>query len=86
MDHQGSAREFLKFWRSLGAGRAPVYLFQTRRPDVAVDISGVIGTKARALSQHVSQNGGSGSGMTGFFAGSGQAVGVAYAELFRVIR
>ncbi|AWN23927.1 hypothetical protein DKM44_12380 [Deinococcus irradiatisoli] len=86
VDHQGSAREFLKFWRTLGAGKPPVYLFQTRRPDVAVDISGVIGTKARALAQHVSQNGGNGGGMTGFFAGSGKAVGVAYAELFRVLR
>ena len=85
VDHQGSAREFLKFWATLGAGKPPVYLFQTRRPDVAVDISSVIDTKAKALSQHVSQNGGSGSGMKGFFAGSGKSVGVGYAELFRML-
>ncbi|TSA86494.1 hypothetical protein FNU79_07590 [Deinococcus detaillensis] len=83
VDHQGSAREFLKFWDTLGANKPPVYLFQTRRPNVAVDISGVIDTKVRALAQHVSQNGGSGSGMKGFFAGSGKQVGVEYAELFR---
>lgn len=86
VDHQGSAREFLKFWNTLGAGRPPVYLFQTRRPDVAVDISSVIATKARALAQHVSQNGGSGENMTGFFAGAGKSVGVGYAELFRMLK
>lgn len=84
VDHQGSAREFLKFWNTLGADKPPVYLFQTRRPNAAVDISGVIDTKAEALAQHVSQN--SGSGMKSFFAGSGQQVGVKYAELFRVIK
>lgn len=86
VDHQGSAREFLKFWNSLGAGKPPVYLFQTRRPDTAVDISGVIDTKVRALAQHVSQNGGSGDNMRGFFAGAGKSVGVGFAELFRVLR
>ncbi|WP_293915272.1 PIG-L deacetylase family protein [Deinococcus sp.] len=86
VDHQGSAREFLKFWDRLPAGRPPVYLFQTRRPGVAVDISTVIDTKAKALAQHVSQNGGGSSGMTRFFAADGGRVGVAYAELFRVLR
>ena len=85
VDHQGSAREFLKFWDTLAPGKPPVYLFQTRRPDVAVDISSVIDIKARALAQHVSQNGGSGSGMVSFFAGAGKSVGVGYAELFRVL-
>ena len=85
VDHQGSAREFLKFWDTLAPGKPPVYLFQTRRPDAAVDISAVIGTKAQALAQHVSQNGGSGSRMQGFFAGAGKQAGVAYAELFRVL-
>ncbi|WP_420597102.1 PIG-L deacetylase family protein [Deinococcus sp.] len=85
VDHQGSAREFLKFWDTLPQSKPPVYLFQTRRPDVAVDISAVIDTKAQALAQHISQNGGSGSRMQGFFAGSGKSVGVAYAELFRLL-
>ena len=84
-DHQGSARAFLKFWVTLPEGKPPVYLFQTRRPDVAVDISGVIDTKVQALAQHVSQNGGSGGRMKGFFAGSGKQVGVGYAELFRLL-
>lgn len=86
VDHQGSAREFLKFWTTLNTNRPPVYLFQTRRPDVAVDISSVIDNKAKALAQHVSQNGGNGGQMSGFFAGSGKQVGVGYAELFRVLR
>lgn len=84
VDHQGTARVVLDYWQTLGAGRPPVYLFQTRRPDVAVDISGVIGTKERALAQHVTQNGGSGSGMRGLFGG--RAVGAPYAEYFRRLK
>ena len=84
VDHQGAARLTLGFWRTLSAGRPPVYLFQSRRPDVAMDISGVIDTKERALAQHVTQNGGNGAGMRGLFGGS--AVAVPYAEYFRVLR
>jgi LmbE family N-acetylglucosaminyl deacetylase len=84
VDHQGTARAVLGYWNGLGASRPPLYLFQTRRPDVAVDISGVMDTKERALAQHVTQNGGSGSGMRGLFGG--KAVGVRYAEFFRVLR
>ena len=85
-DHQGSARVFLDFWRGLGAGRPPVYLFQTRRPDVAVDIGSVIDIKGRALAQHVTQNGGSAGMMPRLFAADGRLVGVGSAELFRVLR
>lgn len=81
VDHQGTARVVLAFWRTLSTGRPPVYLFQTRRPDVAVDISGVIDTKQSALAQHVTQNGGNGSGMRGLFGG--KAVGTQFAEYFR---
>ncbi|MGY2894419.1 PIG-L deacetylase family protein [Deinococcus sp. UYEF24] len=84
VDHQGTARAVLGFWRTLGADRPPVYLFQTRRPGVAVDISAVMDTKERALAQHVTQNGGSGSGMRNLFGG--KAVGVRYAEYFRVLK
>lgn len=83
-DHQGSARLFLSFWRTLGTGRPPVYLFQTRRPGVAVDISPVIDTKILALAQHRSQNAGNGGGMKRFY--NGRTFGVAYAETFRVVR
>lgn len=88
-DHQGSARLFLSFWRTLGADRPPVYLFQTRRPDVAVDISSVIDTKALALSQHRSQYGNrdaNGGRMLETFRGQGAQVGVPHAELFRVLK
>jgi LmbE family N-acetylglucosaminyl deacetylase len=99
VDHQGTARVVLDYWRTLGqpagtapgtevgavtganTGRPPVYLFQTRRPDVAVDISTVIGTKEKALAQHVTQNGGNGSGMRQMFGG--KTVGVGYSEYFR---
>lgn len=84
VDHQGTARAVLGFWQTLGAGRPPIYLFQTRQPDVAVDISAVMDTKERALAQHVTQNGGSGAGMRQLFGG--KTVGVRYAEYFRVLR
>ncbi|WP_407571795.1 PIG-L deacetylase family protein [Deinococcus altitudinis] len=84
VDHQGTARAVLGFWRTLGADRPPAYLFQTRRPGVAVDISAVMNTKERALAQHVTQNGGSASGMRNLFGG--QAVGTRYAEYFRLLR
>lgn len=85
-DHQGSARVFLSFWKTLGPERPPVYLFQTRRPDVAVDIGDVLNEKAQALAQHRSQNGGDGGRMTGFFRAEGRLVGVGAAETFRVLR
>ncbi|WP_157448825.1 PIG-L deacetylase family protein [Deinococcus peraridilitoris] len=86
-DHQGSARVFLGFWRTLGEDRPPVYLFQTRRPNVAVDISPVVDIKARALAQHRTQNGSGGSGrMSQVFKEQGTLVGVASAETFRVMR
>lgn len=84
VDHQGTARAFLGFWRTLGAGRPPLYLFQTRRPDVAVDIGAVMESKVRALAQHVTQNGGSGEGMRRMFGG--EAMGLRYAEFFRLLR
>ncbi len=83
-DHQGSARLFLSFWRTLATDRPPVYLFQTRRPDVAVDISPVIATKAAALAQHRSQNSGNGDGMKRFYRGG--RFGVVYAETFRMLQ
>ncbi|GEM47888.1 PIG-L deacetylase family protein [Deinococcus cellulosilyticus] len=88
-DHQGSARLFLGFWNTLGADRPPVYLFQTRRPDVAVDISDAIETKALALSQHRSQYGNrdpNGGRMLEVFRSEGSRVGVEFAELFRLLR
>lgn len=86
-DHQGSARVFLDFWRGLDQDRPPVYLFQTRRPDAAVDISTVLDIKARALAQHLTQNGEAAAGrMTGVFRQQGSLVDVAAAETFRVLR
>ncbi|MFC4454558.1 PIG-L deacetylase family protein [Deinococcus sonorensis] len=84
VDHQGTARAVLRFWQRLGPSRPLLYLFQTRRPDVAVDITAVMAIKERALAQHVTQNGGSGSGMRRLFGG--QAAGVRYAEYFRLYK
>lgn len=89
VDHQGTARAFLTFWKTLPENRPPVYLFQTRRPDTAIDISTVIETKARALMQHRSQFGdqdSNGGRMRESFRGQGRRLGVEYAETFRVVR
>lgn len=84
-DHQGSARAFMRYWQGLDrAQRPPLYLFQTRRPNAAVDISSVIDSKEQAMNQHVSQGGG-GPMLRRFFALDGRLVGVPYAELFRKI-
>jgi len=80
-DHQGSARRFLAYWQGLGADRPDVYLFQTRRPNVAVDITRVIDVKVDALARHRSQNGGSGERVRTFYGG--RAYGVPYAETYR---
>ncbi|GGJ79493.1 PIG-L deacetylase family protein [Deinococcus aquiradiocola] len=80
-DHQGTARAVLTAWRTPGPDRPAVYLFQTRRPDTATDITRVMDTKERALAQHVTQNGGNGSGMRALFGG--RSVGVRHAEFFR---
>ncbi len=85
-DHQGSAQAFMRFWEKLPAqGRPPVYLFQTRQPDTAVDISTVIDAKVQAMDAHVSQGGG-GTMLRRVFAADGRLVGVPYAELFRTVR
>jgi LmbE family N-acetylglucosaminyl deacetylase len=81
-DHQGSGRLVLKEWRKRSI-RPPIYLFQSRRPNTAVDITLVIDIKAEAFEQHLSQNGGDSQGMIKFHAGRGKEVGVEYAELFR---
>ncbi|GGJ30054.1 PIG-L deacetylase family protein [Deinococcus roseus] len=88
-DHQGSARLFLSFWRGLTGDRPPVYLFQTRRPNVAVDISDVLDTKTLALAEHHSQYGvqdSNGGRMIQMFRAEGSRVGVEAAELYRVLR
>jgi LmbE family N-acetylglucosaminyl deacetylase len=85
-DHQGSARLFLEYWNTLGPDRPPVYLFQTRRPDVALDISSVLDDKVRALAQHVSQNGGNGERNRGSALSQGELFGLGAAETFRLLR
>lgn len=82
IDHQGTGRIILREWRKRKMG-IPIYLFQSRRPNTVVDISGVIDIKAKAFEQHLSQNGGESGGMKRFHRGRGKDVGLEYAELFR---
>jgi len=69
---------------SLGAG---IYLFHTRRPNVAVDISSVVQAKADAFNAHVSQNGGNaGEGPVRRMREVGKRYGLPPVELFRKLK
>ena len=85
-DHQGSGRLVLRHWRTLGQGRPTLYLFQTRRPDVAVDIGAEIERKLQALAAHRTQNLGMASRAGGFNRRAGQLFGLGYAETFRKLQ
>ncbi len=86
-DHQGVGRVTLDKWHAIKADRPPMYLWQTRRPNAAVDISTVIDTKIRALSMHKSQGLGQRADRHRPFARSaGQMFGFEFAEVYRVIR
>jgi LmbE family N-acetylglucosaminyl deacetylase len=61
-----------------------IYLFHTRRPNVAVDITTVAKEKAEAFSAHVSQNGGNtGEGPVRRMRDAGKRLGLPPVELFR---
>lgn len=84
-DHQGTGRVVKRVWESLGGDRPNLWFWQSRRPDTAVDTSDVIETKVKALSAHESQ--GLGQGATrarGFNSRTGEYVGAAFAESFRM--
>jgi LmbE family N-acetylglucosaminyl deacetylase len=82
-DHQGIGKVVIELHRSLDPD-VPVYLWQTRRPDTAVDISSVIDVKVSALAQHASQGLATGAGRHRPFAmRAGSLFGIKYGELFR---
>lgn len=67
------------------SGRSPdIYLFHTRRPNVAIDISSVAEQKAAAFSAHASQHGGNtGEGPVRRMREAGKQYGLPPVELFR---
>lgn len=56
-DHEGIGRITVSVLERRGY-EGGIYLFHTRRPDVAVEIEDVMEAKMEAISKHVSQNGG----------------------------
>lgn len=85
-DHQGSGGIVVDYWETLGQDRPALYLFQTRRPNVAVDISAEVDRKIRALSQHRTQGLGNGARRNrGFTRRAGELVGLEFAETFRAV-
>lgn len=82
-DHQGIGKVVIELRRSQGF-KVPVYLWQTRRPDTAVDISSVLDVKITALEQHKSQGLSTGAERHRPFARrAGSLFGLAYGELLR---
>lgn len=88
-DHQGVGAVVLRLWREnrSDSGTPPLFLWQTRRPDVAVDISSVIDVKILALSKHATQGLATGAERhRGFARRAGRMFGLPYAEAYRRAR
>jgi LmbE family N-acetylglucosaminyl deacetylase len=88
-DHQGVGSVVLRLRReeSLSVPSPPVYLWQTRRPDVVVDISTVIDVKILALSKHATQGLSAGAERhRGFARRAGEMFDLEYAEAFRRVQ
>lgn len=85
-DHEAVGRLAVRI--IVDSGQTPdVYLFHTRRPGVAVDISSVAKEKAAAFSAHISQNGGNtGEGPVRRMRETGKRYGLPPVEMFRKLK
>lgn len=85
-DHQAVGWAVLGVYNSLGADVPMLYLFHSRRPNTAVDISSVIKEKLEAAAAHRTQKFNEAAQqrtLTSMAQRSAQAVGLKYGELFR---
>lgn len=85
-DHQAVGWAVLGIYNSLVGDRPGLYLFHTRQPNTAVDISNNIATKLEAAAAHRTQRFHEVSQqrvLTSRAQRMGEAVGVKYGELFR---
>jgi LmbE family N-acetylglucosaminyl deacetylase len=83
-DHEGIGRVALRALKN--RQHLPmVYLFHSRRPDAAVDISVSLAAKTLAFKSHQTQNVGRGSGPVGRNIARGKAYGLPPIETFRRI-
>jgi LmbE family N-acetylglucosaminyl deacetylase len=85
-DHQGAGRIVRQWWREQGKGRPALYYWQTRRPDVLVDISEVMDVKLAARAAHRTQGTGRPDLLRSLGAAAGRPAGLASAEAFRRAR
>ncbi len=85
-DHQGAGRIVRQWWREQGEGRPVLYYWQTRRPDVLVDITDTMDVKLAARAAHRTQGSGRPDLLRRLNAAAGRAAGLAYAEAFRRAR
>ncbi|MDQ2985111.1 MAG: PIG-L family deacetylase [Armatimonadota bacterium] len=82
-DHEAIGRMTVRLLRNMDY-RGALYLFHTRRPDTAVDISAVVKEKADAFRAHVSQHGGgTGEGPVRRMRATGAEYGLPPVEMFR---
>lgn len=88
IDHESTGRTVTQLWERIGkSSRVSLYLFHTRRPDTAVEISSVVDVKIQALQQHRSQGvSGAQERIRGYNRGQGSRVGTPDAELLRRVR
>lgn len=85
IDHEGIGRIVMKMWRGKPVPRPSLFLFHTRRPNTAVDISDVMDEKVKALQRHKSQGLDNAGERNKSFSG-GRLAGVKYAEYFRELK
>src|SRR5439155_23915812 len=84
-DHEGIGRVVNRILKELPT-KPRLLLFHTRRPNVAIDITSVIGDKIRALQAHKSQGLGGNTEDRIRRYNNGNMANVGYAEYFRRVR
>ena len=85
-DHQGAGRIVRQWWREQEATRPELYYWQTRRPDILVDITDTMDIKLSARAAHRTQGAGRPDLLRRINAAAGKAAGLAFAESFRRAR
>ncbi|BCW97177.1 MAG: hypothetical protein KatS3mg024_0004 [Armatimonadota bacterium] len=85
-DHQGAGRIVRQWWRRQSAKRPELFYWQTRRPDVLVDITDTMDVKLAARAAHRTQGAGRPDLLRRINAAMGRPAGLAFAEGFRRAR
>lgn len=84
LDHEGTGKIVRRYWLSLPQPRPRLFLFHTRRPNTAVDVTEVAEIKQQALAAHRSQVGDRiGRRNRGFMRADGRPFGDKLMEVYR---